>query len=184
MDDETEEISAGSSSDSKNDVVLSMFRMADADGAVRPLRGFTVLIGDHKIKLKIVQAHDVAMSAMTKGTGNIHRDPEEGEVVCMFCGYCFDSADELASHEPLCAAGEAEPCSLTCNCGRSFAHPSTLHEHQQTHESPMGGDFPCHYCSRTFASSTLLATHETIHSVLKFYKCGFCPKSFQRKVHM
>lgn len=55
---------------------------------------------------------------------------EEGEVVCMFCGCCFESSDELASHEPLCAAGETDSGNLTCHCGKSFSNSDALLAHQ------------------------------------------------------
>lgn len=52
------------------------------------------------------------------------------EVLCMFCGCCFESALELADHEPSCAAGETDGGNIACHCGRTFVNIDALDTHQ------------------------------------------------------
>lgn len=114
------------------------------------------------------------------------RASDDAEFNCMFCGCCFESADDLTEHEPQCAAGETESMNISCHCGRTFINIDALDSHSRVHEvdivPPGTANFHCRYCGKSFGTALSLATHEAVHSSsLKPFRCSYCNKAFLKK---
>uniref|UniRef100_A0A915KTA5 C2H2-type domain-containing protein n=1 Tax=Romanomermis culicivorax TaxID=13658 RepID=A0A915KTA5_ROMCU len=114
------------------------------------------------------------------------RASDDAEFNCMFCGCCFESADDLTEHEPLCAAGETESMNISCHCGRTFinidaldSHSSELMLHERIHGEEET-EFNCSVCGKSFTSRMKLSRHEVMHSASgqKPFSCTYCGKTF------
>ncbi|CDQ65585.1 unnamed protein product [Oncorhynchus mykiss] len=80
--------------------------------------------------------------------------------------------------------------SLLCDqCGRSYAHASSLLNHKNTHTI---GIYHCAVCLKTYSNLLALKNHRRIHSEIRRHRCPECGKAFRvssqlnshRRVHL
>ena len=97
---------------------------------------------------------------------------------CSLCSESFDSQLELNLHTK-----SVHKCRFLCSsrqCGKPFGNLETLEKHMLRHGEMK---YLCQVCGHNFPFASDLASHESIHSEEKKFKCTYpkCGKRYKTK---
>ena len=81
---------------------------------------------------------------------------------------------ECSTHT--CSRNKCHPCP---ECGKCFATPFKLNEHQRVHSGEQ--PFECEMCPMKFSIKRNLVRHQQFHLGVKNYECSVCSKKFSEK---
>ena len=113
-----------------------------------------------------------------KHTPKIKKEPPpKDSIACVKCNSVFDTSEELSSHEKKCYVKYSYPCDIA-TCTKTFLQKSMMNKHYCS--AHLGQQFPCRYCSKSFASKKSRHCHEKANHLNKEegvtfkYECEQC----------
>jgi len=101
--------------------------------------------------------------------------------LCAHCGKSFSRASTLALHVRLHTGLLPHKCG---NCEAAFPTRTALRQHSLRHANPLDYPHVCATCGRRFALPSGLSNHERVHSGLKPFNCDHCGRQFGRRYRL